>query len=378
MSLVVAYPDEEASALFLVQLKQLGLDPVLATELGLALEMCERAPPEMVVCGSMEWAVELAATHRQLPVVLTDQTPPDSETLLRALRSGLADVWTLPMTDVLVRERIEQILRRHAAAASQAEQRLSQYVVDLQRDQRAGRYIQMGMLPPNPMAIDRYRFQHRIVPSLILSGDFVDYFRLTDRHFAFYVADVSGHGASSAFVTVLLKNFSRRLRREYRPSMLDEPGEILEWFNRELLDQRMDKHVAVIMAIGDLQSNSLRVANAGHFPPAILVSSGGSGSGAAERPTANFVEQRGKPVGLFEQVHYDARTVELDVGDRLVVFSDGVLDALEDMDLSQKESCLLQAAASQNGMDSIWQALGIDVSNDAPDDMTCLTIGRES
>ena len=37
----------------------------------------------------------------------------------------------------------------------------------------------------------------------MLSGDFVDYFRITDRHFAFYMADVSGHGASSAFVTVL-------------------------------------------------------------------------------------------------------------------------------------------------------------------------------
>lgn len=373
MSLVVADPDKTALAPFLDQLKQLGLDPLPATDLNLALEMCEHAPPKLVVSGSMEWAVELAAIHRRVPVVLAAHQDPDSEILLQALRSGLADVWTLPMEDKVLQGRIEDIVRRHAAAASQAEKRLGQYVADLQRDQRAGQYIQMGMLPPNPMAIDRYRFQHRIVPSLMLSGDFVDYFRLTDRHFAFYVADVSGHGASSAFVTVLLKNFSRRLRREIRPSMLSEPGEILEWFNRELLDQNIDKHVAVIMAIGDLQRNSVCLANAGHFPPAILVSDGSS-----DRPKAGFVEQKGKPVGLFDKVNYDARTVELEVGDRLVVFSDGVLDALKGMNLSQKEELLLQAAVSKGDMDSIWESLGIDLARQTPDDMTCLTVRRES
>ncbi|MDH3643219.1 MAG: SpoIIE family protein phosphatase, partial [Gammaproteobacteria bacterium] len=357
----------------LEQLKQLGLDPLPAGDLKLAVEMCQHAPPEMVVSGRMEWAAELATIQRRVPVILAGHQEPDSDILLQALRSGLADVWTLPMDDAFMSGRVEEILSRQAAAAGQAEKRLGQYVADLQRDQRAGRYIQMGMLPPNPMAIDRYRFQHRIVPSLILSGDFVDYFRITDRHFAFYVADVSGHGASSAFVTVLLKNFSRRLRREYRPSMLTEPGEILEWFNRELLEQNIDKHVAVIMAIGDLESDTVCLANAGHFPPTIHVrSSAESGS------RASFIEQKGKPVGLFDEVSYEARQVELASGDRLVVFSDGVLDALDGMDLSQKEALLLEAAANDGDMNSIWHAMGVDPSAEAPDDMTCLTVRRES
>jgi sigma-B regulation protein RsbU (phosphoserine phosphatase) len=372
MSLVVADPDVESLGPFLEQLTQLGFDPKPAADLSLALEMCEHAPPELVVCGAMPWAIELAAIHRRVPVVLVEHTDPDAETLLQALRSGLADVWVLPAEDETVLGRIQEIVRRHEAAASQAEKRLGQYVAELQRDQRAGQYIQMGMLPPNPMAIDRYRFQHLIVPSLMLSGDFVDYFRVTDRYFAFYVADVSGHGASSAFVTVLLKNFSRRLRREVRPSMLAEPGEILEWFNRELLDQNIDKHVAVIMAVGDLQLNSVTLANAGHFPPAILVDASG------DRPLAGFIEQKGKPVGLFDKVSYDARTVELAAGDRLIIFSDGVLDALKDMNLTQKEELLLEAAASNDDMAGIWQSLGIDPEGRTPDDMTCLIVRRTS
>jgi serine phosphatase RsbU (regulator of sigma subunit) len=200
---------------------------------------------------------------------------------------------------------------------------------------------------------------------MILSGDFVDYFRITDRYFAFYMADVSGHGASSAFVTVLLKNFSRRLRREYRPSMIEQPGEILTWINRELLDQKIDKHVVMILAVGDLEEDRLRIVNAGHFPPAILVDEDG----------ARFIEQRGRPLGLFDDVSYEPESISFTPGERLVLFSDGILDAMDDLQLSQKETRLLHAAG-QDGMDEIWGALHL-VEVAARDDMTCLTLMRE-
>lgn len=367
MSLVVVDPDEEASASLCEQLKLLEYDPIPVTELKSALDICDHAHPELLLCSEIDWAKQLAATNRRLPVVVTSKQELNSEILLDALRSGLADAWRLPVDGNFLAQRIETIINRPRQARSQAEARLSQYVADLQRDQRAGRYIQMGMLPPNPMAIEHYRLQHRIIPSLILSGDFVDYFRITDRYFAFYIADVSGHGASSAFVTVLLKNFSRRLRREYRPTMLNEPGEILEWINRELLDQKIDKHVVIILAIGDLQRNSVCLVNAGHFPPAILVNEAG----------ASFIEQPGKPVGLFDEVNYQSHRVDLAVGDRLVMFSDGVLDAMDRSKLSQKEAVLLTAAAASSDMAAIWRELGISESG-VPDDMTCLTVRRAS
>ena len=376
MSLVVVDPDEEASAVLREQLEQLGFDPVPATDLKLALEMCEYTQPELVISTRVDWATKLTSDLRRLPVVLANGQEQDSDSLLAILRAGVVDVWHLPASAEFLQKRIHSILSRVKASATHAENQLRQHVADLQRDQRAGRYIQMGMLPPNPMVIDRYRFHHRIIPSLILSGDFVDYFRITDRHFAFYVADVSGHGASSAFVTVLLKNFSRRLRREYRPSMLTDPGYILEWFNRELLEQKIDKHVALLMAIGDLDNDSVCLVNAGHFPPAILVKDG----------SACFIEQKGKPVGLFDKVNYTPTCVDLNVGDRLVIFSDGILDALDEADLSSKEARLLKAAVPPDGgketkvgyMDRIWQSLDLGPGRSIPDDMTCLTVQRTS
>ena len=366
MGLVVVDPDERASDTLCQQLALLDLDPLPAVNAKIAQEICDHALPELMICSRMDWAQILASANRRLPVVLATPEEPDRDTLMNALRGGLADVWQLPIADAFARERIGDILEQARKGAHQAEARLHEHVEELQRDQRAGRYIQMGMLPPNPMGIDRYRLQHRIIPSLILSGDFVDYFRITDRYFALYVADVSGHGASSAFVTVLLKNFSRRLRREYRPSMIAEPGEILAWINRELLDQKIDKHVAMMLAVGDLETDTLRLVNGGHFPPAILVSD----------DKAEFVEQRGRPVGLFDQVSYEATSLTFAADDRLVLFSDGVLDAMEDMTLEEKEARLL-AAATADGMDMIWERLGL-VEGASRDDMTCLTLVREN
>lgn len=369
MSLVVAGVDDGPSARLRDQLIQLGFSVLPARDLQVVMTICEHSLPDLVILDDLEQGRAMTEQHPRLSVVLATDRPPDPGTLLEALRVGFSDVWPVPMEDAAVSERLSDIRRRRAAMASDAERQLSQMVAELERDQHAGRYIQMRMLPPNPMAIDGFRLAHRVLPSLILSGDFVDYFRITDRHFAFYVADVSGHGASSAFVTVLLKNFSRRLRREYRPSMLVEPGEILAWINRELLEQKIDKFVALLMGVGDLETQEIRLVNGGHYPPAILV-----GRGESE-----FVEQRGKPVGLFEEVSYDARTIRLDIGDRLVMFSDGVLDAMADGDLTMKEQRLLQAAGESDGIDAVCERLGMNfgVSN-KPDDMTCLLVQRES
>jgi len=366
MSLIVVDSDQQTSEALCRQAEDLGLEAVSAADLTLAQELCSHTHPDLLICADYDWAKSLAVGHRGVPVVYIVSELPSSDVLLDALRAGIVDVWIAPLDDESFRTRRSAILDSVRSARSQAEAQLREHVDELQRDQRAGRYIQMGMLPPNPMAIDQYRLQHRIIPSLILSGDFVDYFRITDRYFAFYIADVSGHGASSAFVTVLLKNFSRRLRREYRPSMIREPGEILEWINRELLEQRIDKHAVMIFAVGDLQKNQVTLANAGHFPPLILVDSAG----------ARFIEQRGKPVGLFENVQYESKVVSLEPGARLVAFSDGILDALGKMDLAAKEKRLLDAARAGN-MDAIWKSLGVRKAA-APDDMTCLTVVRES
>jgi len=177
---------------------------------------------------------------------------------------------------------------------------------------------------------------------------------------------VSGHGASSAFVTVLLKNFSRRLRREYRPTMLTAPGEILAWLNRELLDNKIDKHAAIFVGVVDIKRNRLAYANAGHFPPAMMVDDGG----------ARMVEIVGKPVGLFHDATWDSASIDLADRFSLVVVSDGTLETMGQSSLADKERRLLEAASQCHASNAeIWRVLDLE-AHEAPDDIACLMVTR--
>ncbi|MFK7915030.1 MAG: PP2C family protein-serine/threonine phosphatase [Pseudomonadales bacterium] len=367
MSLVVVVSNAAVPLPVNAALESLGFDVVCADSVKLAVELCTRRQALLVVTDSSAFAQMLAAEERRVPIVACLTEALDADQLLSLWRAGVADYWYWPRDSSEVGARVALLNHRREAVALEAEQTLANHLVEVQRDQRAGRYVQMGMLPPSPMAIDGYRFEHRVQPSLILSGDFVDYFAITDQHFACYVADVSGHGASSAFVTVLLKNFSRRIRREYRRSMLTDPGEVLSWLNAELLEQQIDKHVAIFFAICDTGSNVLHYVNAGQFPPAILVGN--------ER--TRTLDEPGKPVGLFSDIEYTTAKLVMHPGERLVVFTDGVLETAEGEDLMAKEANIVAQATEQPTLTALWSQLGLE-SQVSPDDVTALMVTRES
>lgn len=369
MALLVVDPDDESSSTLTETLSRQGFDVSRAPDVTAADAALRQSSPDLVLCTPLVVDSVLARGF-PVPVALVTFNGVDKSGVLDAVRRGVVDVFEINRDVERLPGLIEGAIRRArtgVVVTEDVQRERAAQLRELQRDQRAGRYIQMGMLPPSPMAIDTYRLRHKIYPSLMLSGDFVDYFRITDRHFAFYIADVAGHGASSAFVTVLLKNFSRRLRREYKPRMLREPGDILTWLNRELLDNRLDKHVAMFIGVVDVESDTLAYANAGHFPGAILVDQMGS----------RYLEMAGKPVGLFPDVVYDSAATELATPSTLFMLSDGILEVLGKVRLAAKEARILDAALeAASGDAEIWDVLDLDARQPAPDDMSCLVVAK--
>ncbi len=356
-------PDAEVAQRLRQQLTDLEFKVLVTSDSDAAAQLCAQGGVRALLCGSHELLPPIGELAPGTGLVFySDEL--SLETVLSCLQTGVHDCWQLPMAGEEMRERLQQLLRRMELWLTQIDEQLHTMRSELEKDQRAGQYIQLGMLPPNPMGIGHYRLRHRVEPSLILSGDFIDYFQITDRYFACYVADVSGHGASSAFVTVLLKNFSRRLRREYRVSMLTHPGEFLAWINHELIDQQIDKHVAMFFAVIDTRDNILYYSNAAHFPPAILV----------EGENTTTLEQKGKPLGIFPDVQFASKQVPFPQGARLVVFSDGVLDLIEAPTLKAKEQYLLSKVVQGEDLDAIWATL--DTSKLGQDDVSCLLISH--
>ena len=172
--------------------------------------------------------------------------------IMTALRLGFSDYFHMPIDDwaalfaSLERCLAQRKLRRENAAYRRqlegANAELRENVHVLEQDQQAGRHIQMRMLPKSPVEIGDYSFTHTVIPSLYLSGDFIDYFLVGEHHASFVIADVSGHGSSSAFVTVLLKNLFARKRSDYihhDDQTIMSPVAMLERTNRDLLELQL-------------------------------------------------------------------------------------------------------------------------------------------
>jgi sigma-B regulation protein RsbU (phosphoserine phosphatase) len=371
MTLLLVVSGGATSSRLTDRLSTLGFS-VAQSELPRARDRMLRDPPELVLCDP-DVAAQLAEAVPGVPLVIVTDDGVDKETLLALLRVGAVELLDVGDTDPELVAIVEGALdrTRHRATFSGGPDHDGSAVEvklrELERDQRAGRYVQMGMLPPSPMAVDDYRLRHRIFPSLMLSGDFVDYFRIGEQHFAFYVADVAGHGASSAFVTVLLKNFSRRLRREFRPQMLTAPGEILAWLNRELLGNRIGKHVAIFLGVVDGKRNRLTFANGGHFPPAMLADVSG----------ARALDMAGKPVGLFRDATWESRAEQLADRFCLCLVSDGVLEVMDKAPLAERERRLVEATRQcfEEGRE-IWNVLDLEARQPGPDDMACVMVTR--
>ncbi|MBH9385610.1 response regulator [Pseudomonas aeruginosa] len=350
------------------------------------LQIFESEQPDLVICDlrmpqidGLELIRRIRQTASETPIIVLSGAGVMSDAV-EALRLGAADYLIKPLEDLAVLEhsvrraldraylRVENQRYRDKLEAANRELQASLNL--LQEDQNAGRQVQMNMLPVTPWSIEGLEFSHRIIPSLYLSGDFVDYFRVDERRVAFYLAAVSGHGASSAFVTVLLKFMTTRLLYESRRNgTLPEfkPSEVLAHINRGLINTKLGKHVTMLGGVIDLEKNCLTYSIGGHLPLPVLFVDG----------QASYLEGRGLPVGLFDDASYDDRVMELPPSFSLSLFSDGILDVLPGATLKEKEALLPEQVAAAGGtLDGLRQVFGLANLAEMPDDIALLVLSR--
>ena len=183
---------------------------------------------------------------------------------------------------------------------------------DLDRAELIQRVLLPSTVPPMPgFAIDAiYR------PSRNIGGDAYDVARLDDRRIALYVADAAGHGVAAAMLSVLLK---------HRLTMVDSatgtpraPAQVLTSLNRALLDEcaAPGLFVTVAYCVLDLETRELVMAAGGHPPIAFR---------RANREVT-LLERTGPALGLDKDARFDERSITLQVGDRLFLYTDGLCE----------------------------------------------------
>ncbi len=385
-TLLIIDDDEVVRASLAAYLEDSGFSVLQASNGLQGLAVFEQSHPDLVICdlrmpqmGGLELIRQVTDLSPQTPVIVVSGAGVMNDAV-EALRLGAADYLIKPLEDLAVLEhsvrraldRARLLLenQRYRTKLETANRELEASLNLLQEDQNAGRQVQMNMLPVSPWTIDEFKFAHQIIPSLYLSGDFVDYFRVDERRVAFYLADVSGHGASSAFVTVLLKFMTTRLLFESkRNGTLPEftPSEVLGHINRGLISCKLGKHVTMVGGVIDEETGLLTYSIGGHLPLPVLYTPDSVG----------YLEGRGLPVGLFNEATYEDHVIKLPSVFSLTLMSDGILDLLPEPTLKEKEAALPQRVRSAGGsLDGLQQVFGLATLGEMPDDIALLVLSR--
>ncbi|MEO5973990.1 MAG: SpoIIE family protein phosphatase [Ilumatobacteraceae bacterium] len=199
-------------------------------------------------------------------------------------------------------------------AAEKAEHDLA---LQIETERTAIQLLQLAALPNSLPSSKNVRIAAVYEPSDPLQpvgGDWYDAFSLDDDRMALVIADVAGHGRNAAVFMVQVRNVFRALAVEHA-----EPGEVMIRANNVTtkLNEVGGPFVTCCFAVLDMQANTLTWAQAGHFSPLILHADGRS---------TYLLERTGPPLALAEARHYESSSTNLHPGDRVMMFTDGLVE----------------------------------------------------
>ncbi len=151
-------------------------------------------------------------------------------------------------------------------------------------------------------------------------GDYYDFFPLRNGNLGILIADVSGHGSPAAVLMAITHTIAHILHEE---PLETGPENAIAYINRNLArhyEHRGD-FVTAIYGVYDPSDRSFRYSSAGHNPPMVAEAQGNS--------VRTLEKQGGLPLGIMEEVSYEASTVNLEIGQTLLLYTDGITEAMD-------------------------------------------------
>jgi len=245
-----------------------------------------------------------------VPVILVTALDHE-ENIEEGLTAGATDYLTKPVDRRILLNRLDAAIKGHNALREASRVKaLEREHTSLQMELRSAQALQMALVPPTPTRWGRWNATGTLAPCGAVGGDLFDVVERDDGDRVLVLLDVSGHGLASAMVAASVRSMLRLLLR--RESLVAAAGEI----NRQLVGGQEDHYVCLgLVLVGD---DATEVLNAG-LPP-IRVASGGE--------YLYSVEATGIPPGLLEGSLYESVKLPIVRGQRMVLLSDGVAEAL--------------------------------------------------
>jgi len=257
-----------------------------------------------------------------LPIIMATAKS-ESEDVVRALKLGANDYVTKPLDFPVVHARVQtQVLLKRA----REELRLAH--ARMKRDLEVAARVQRALLPAEVPAFPGAVCAWRYKACDELAGDAVNIFGVEDRWLCLYVLDVSGHGVPAALLSVsVTRNLTlsadrsslvRATSADGSGCVISGPAEVARRLNvmYPMETSGANLYFTLVYGILDTQTNRLRFVCAGHPGPVLLRAKG----------TPQVVDSPALPVGMLADAEYEESELDLRPGDRLYMYSDGLIE----------------------------------------------------
>ncbi|HLB73154.1 MAG TPA: PP2C family protein-serine/threonine phosphatase [Sedimentisphaerales bacterium] len=188
-------------------------------------------------------------------------------------------------------------------------------VGNLAEQLRLAGLVQQDFLPAQLPNTEKIKWATVFQPAEWVSGDIYDVVRIDERHIGFYIADAVGHGLPAALLTIFLKQalvMRHTIENDYR---IFPPVEVVKNLNVRMAAQKLSGYqfATCCYCLLNTETHKLTYCRAGHPYPILM------------RPgkAPEQLEARGSLLGVFAQAEFVERTVQLEPGDKLFLYSDG-------------------------------------------------------
>jgi sigma-B regulation protein RsbU (phosphoserine phosphatase) len=262
---------------------------------------------------------EVILSFAHIPIAREGEPPVG---ILSVFSRTIVGLFTQPFIDLLASLagqlaqaiKIDSEVKAKEREQSQKEAALLENV-RVAREMEIAKQIQLSLLPPSPPDLSGVLLACRCIPATHVGGDYYDFFRRGENVIDIVIADVSGHSVGAALIMAETRSV---LRAQFHAT--NRPGTILSMLNEELYDDLSSAELFITMFFikYDMDKHFLTYASAGHNRPLLF------------RPDSSScveLDAEGLILGVKRNVLFEENTMELQKGDILLLYTDGVTEA---------------------------------------------------
>ena len=241
----------------------------------------------------------------ELPVVMLTAKNTNQD-IITGIDLGANDYITKPFDKEVLLTRVKSYISLKKAVEEQNK------FIAVKQELEIAKKIQLAILPHTLPEITGLSIHARYEPMTEIGGDFYDFLQLDDRHIGVLIADVTGHGVPAALISSMVK-----IAFYMSYDLLRDPAALLEKINASLINHIYGRFITAFYAFIDLDEMKMTFSNAAHWPMYLH---------NKDKGDLRELTVRGKLIGLNREEKFTNVTIDINRGERIIFFTDGIVE----------------------------------------------------